>query len=76
MKDLKHALAANLRRKRYARGWTQEELADRVGISSRYIGAIERAQVSASVTVLGRLADTLDADPAELVLRHSRRSTT
>jgi transcriptional regulator with XRE-family HTH domain len=76
MKDLKHVLAANLRRKRYARGWTQEELADRVGISSRYIGAIERAQVSASVTVLGRLAEALDADPAELVLRHSRRSTT
>jgi transcriptional regulator with XRE-family HTH domain len=75
MKDLKHVLAVNLRRKRYALGWTQEELAGRVGISSRYIGAIERGQVSASVTVLGRLADALDADPSELVLRQSRRST-
>lgn len=74
MKDLKHVLAVNLRRKRYAHGWTQEELADRVGISSRYIGAIERAQVSASVSVLGRLADALDVDPSELVLRHTRRS--
>jgi transcriptional regulator with XRE-family HTH domain len=73
MADLKHALATNLRRMRYARGWTQEELADRVEISSRYVGAIERGQVSASVSVLGRLADALGTEPSELVRRQSHR---
>ncbi|MFG1350437.1 transcriptional regulator [Xanthobacter autotrophicus ATCC 700552] len=32
---------------------TQEELADRPGLSARYVGAVERADVSASVTVVG-----------------------
>jgi len=67
MDDLKDILAVNLRRLRHERGWTQEELADRVGISSRYLGQIERAQTSASVTVLGRLADGLEVPPEDLV---------
>ena len=41
----------NIRRFREERGLTQEELADRSGLSARYIGAIERAEMSASVTV-------------------------
>jgi len=73
MADLKHVLAVNLRRLRNTRGWTQEELADRVGISSRYVGSIERGHVSASVSVLGRLAEALGADPSELVRRQSSR---
>jgi transcriptional regulator with XRE-family HTH domain len=54
--DLKAAMAANIRRARHARGITQEELAFRAGLSPRYLGSIERAKVSASVTVLGQLA--------------------
>ncbi|MCI1141458.1 helix-turn-helix transcriptional regulator [Sphingomonas sp. WKB10] len=46
---------------------TQEELADRAGLSARYIGAIERADVSASVTVLGQIADALDVEAGELL---------
>jgi len=67
MDDLRNLLALNLRRQRQQRGWTQEELADRVGLSARYIGQVERAQASASVTVLGRLAGALEIDPAELI---------
>lgn len=65
--DLKEVMAANLRRLRHDRAMTQEELADRAGISARYVGKIERANVSASVTVLGRLAKALDADPCDLI---------
>jgi len=43
-------------RERHAQMLTQEELADREGLSARYLGSIERAAVSASVTVLGHLA--------------------
>jgi len=69
MDDLRDLLAINLRRRRQERGWTQEELADRVGLSARYIGQVERAQASASVTVLGRLAIALEIDPSELIRR-------
>ncbi|MBR1065231.1 helix-turn-helix transcriptional regulator [Bradyrhizobium liaoningense] len=53
--DLKEVMAINLRRERHARNLTQEDLADRAGVSSRYLGSIERAAVSASVT--GAMAD-------------------
>ena len=46
----------NLRRKRHDQKMTQEELAERAGLSARYVGAIERGDVSASVTVLGQIA--------------------
>ncbi|MHC2673635.1 transcriptional regulator with XRE-family HTH domain [Bradyrhizobium diazoefficiens] len=57
--DLKEIMAINLRRIRHVKKRTQEELADSAGLSVRYIGAIERADVSASVTVLGRIAEAL-----------------
>lgn len=65
--DLKEVMAVNLRRMRHDRYLTQEELADRSGLSARYIGAIERADVSASVTVLGQIAEALGVEPGELV---------
>jgi transcriptional regulator with XRE-family HTH domain len=71
--DLKRAMAINLRRQRHARELSQEELADRAGLSARYLGSIERADVSASVTVLGRLAHALRIDPCELIKSPQRR---
>jgi transcriptional regulator with XRE-family HTH domain len=68
---LKEAMATNLRRERHARDMTQEELADQAGLSSRYLGSIERGAVSASVTVLGRLAKALRVNPCELILSRS-----
>lgn len=67
--DLKEVMAINLRRIRHDKQLTQEELADTAGLSARYIGAIERDDVSASVTVLGQIADALGVEPAELVTR-------
>ncbi len=67
--DLKETLAVNLRRARSSRHLTQEELAERSGLSARYVGAIERASVSASVTVLGRIADALEIEPEALIRR-------
>jgi len=71
--DLKEAMATNVRRARQARELTQEELADRAGLSARYLGSIERAAVSASVTVLGRLAQALRVDACELIRVTPRR---
>lgn len=73
--DLKKAMATNLRRERHARRLSQEELADRAGLSARYLGSIERAAVSASVTVLGRLAQALRVDACELIRPVQRRQS-
>ncbi|MBN9362811.1 MULTISPECIES: helix-turn-helix transcriptional regulator [unclassified Devosia] len=67
--DLKEVMAVNVRRIRHDRQLTQEELAHRAGLSARYIGAIERANKSASVTILGRIAEALGVDPAVLLKR-------
>lgn len=70
--DLKEVMARNLRRARHDRKLTQEELADRAGLSMRYVGAIERGDVSASVTVLGQIADALGIEPGELLRKSGR----
>lgn len=67
--DLKEVMAINLRRIRHVKKMTQEELADSAGLSVRYVGAIERADVSASVTVLGRIAKALDVEATDLIKR-------
>jgi transcriptional regulator with XRE-family HTH domain len=71
--DLKEAMATNVRRARHARDLTQEELADRAGLSTRYLGSIERAAVSASVTVLGQIARALRVEACELIRVPHRR---
>jgi transcriptional regulator with XRE-family HTH domain len=70
MADLRETVAINVRRLRHQKGWTQEDLADRAGISARYVGQVERAQASMTVTVLGRIAEALKVEAAELVKRH------
>ena len=69
MGDLTDIVAVRLRQARTDKGWTQEDLAERVGLSVRYIGQVERRQASPSVRVLGQLADALQMEPTELVRR-------
>jgi ribosome-binding protein aMBF1 (putative translation factor) len=71
--DLVTILAVNLRKARYAKGFSQEELAGRAGISARYVGGIEQAKYAASVRVLGKLAVALHIDPCDLIRRARRR---
>lgn len=72
--DLKEIMAVNMRRLRHDQNVTQEELAARSGLSMRYVGSIERARVSASVSVLGRIAGALNVDPCELIRKATRVS--
>jgi len=62
----------NLRRKRHDLEMTQEELAERAGLSARHVGAIERGDVAASVTVLGQIAEALGIEPGDLLRRAGR----
>lgn len=65
--DLKEILSTNLRRIRNEAGRTQEEMAHILGISSRYLGSIERRKVSPSVTLLGSFADALGVSACALI---------
>lgn len=67
--DLNEVMAANLRRIRHGKKMTQEELAHRTGLSMRHIGAVERAETSATLTVLGQISEALGVEPAELVTK-------
>jgi len=71
--NLTTVMATNVRRARHAGKMTQEELADRAGLSARYLGSIERAAVSPTITVLERLAKALGVDPCELIRSPPRR---
>jgi transcriptional regulator with XRE-family HTH domain len=71
--DLKEIMATNVRRIRHAKELTQEELADKAGLSNRYLGSIERGKVSASVTVLGQIAEALRVDACDLICSPKRR---
>ena len=58
-------VAANVRRLRKARGMTQQELAERSGLSVEFVGQVERAEKSPSVTSLERLAGALESAIAD-----------
>jgi transcriptional regulator with XRE-family HTH domain len=72
MDELTQTLALRVRQLRYAKKWSQEELADRAGISSRYVGYVERCEGSATVTVLGKLAKAFGVTACELLARTGR----
>jgi transcriptional regulator with XRE-family HTH domain len=62
-------VAANLRRVRQARGWSQEALADLAGLHRTYVGSIERGERNVSVDNIERLSQALGLDPADLLKR-------
>jgi transcriptional regulator with XRE-family HTH domain len=67
--SLREIVATNLRRLRHAKSMSQEELADRAGINRNYVGMLEREQHSATVDMLEKLAEVLEADPVEFLRR-------
>lgn len=73
--DLNEIMAVNLRRIRHGKNMTQEELAHLSKLSARYIGDIERAKVSPSMTVLGQIAEALEVEPAELLAKQGAALT-
>lgn len=44
---------------------SQEELADRAGINRNYVGMLEREEHAATVDMLEKLGEVLEADPIE-----------
>lgn len=57
----------NVRRLRTAKGLSQEEVAFAAGMKRSYLSDLERGTRNPSVRALGRLADALEIEPAELL---------
>lgn len=64
--DARARVGQNLQKLRRARGFSQEELAERADIHQTYLSGVEGGKRNPSVGVLERIAKALNADIAEL----------
>ncbi len=65
--DVRHRLAANMKRLRKERGWSQEALADEAGLDRTYISGIARIVSNPPITVVERIANALRCAVGELL---------
>jgi transcriptional regulator with XRE-family HTH domain len=71
--DLREVFAANLRRLRHAKGLAQDDLAYEAEVSRSYLSQLEKGAFYASLKIVGKLADALEVEPAELLKLPDRR---
>jgi transcriptional regulator with XRE-family HTH domain len=62
--DLREVFATNLRR---LRGLSQDDLAYEAEVSRSYLAQLEKGGYYASLKIVGRLAEALNVEPAELL---------
>ena len=65
--DLRGVFAANLRRLRHAKGMSQEVLAYEAGVNRTYVSKLEKGVPYAGLEIIGKLSETLEVEPAELL---------
>ncbi len=63
---LPKALGKRIQKLRKSSGFTQEELAEKIGISRAYMGFIEQGRYSASLEVLEKIAKVLRIKMSDL----------
>jgi len=63
---LEKTFGANVRRWRRERGLSQEELASRAELHPTYVSGIETGYRNPTVKIVGRIAEALSIEPAEL----------
>lgn len=67
--DLRKVVGKNVKKYREELGVSQEELAFRAGLHRTYISGVERGIRNPTVTVLGKIAEALDRQANELLLK-------
>ncbi len=65
--DLREVFATNLRRLRHDKGLSQDDLAYEAEVSRSYLSQLEKGTYYASLKIVGRLAQALSVEPAELL---------
>ena len=66
-KPIQLSFAANLRRLRMERGYTQEQFAERVGFAARYVQRLESGRASVELVTLAAVAKGLRVGYDELL---------
>lgn len=67
--DICKQVGQNIRKLRDAKGWSQEDFADKIGIHRTYISGIERGVRNPTIRVLDKIAKTLETKLENLVTR-------
>lgn len=62
-----------VRTHREARGWTQEQLAERAEMNASYLGFVERGDNVPTLTIIIQLAEGLELSPADLLRDFMKR---
>jgi len=65
--DIRTRLGQNVRQLREAKGWSQEDYADRAGIHRTYVSDIERGRRNPTITVVEKLATPFGVSPGSLL---------
>jgi transcriptional regulator with XRE-family HTH domain len=68
--DLRKQFGDHVRSVRAARGYSQEELADRSGLNRTYVGSVERGERNVSLLNIHKLAAALGVAPSTLLDDH------
>jgi transcriptional regulator with XRE-family HTH domain len=65
--DVREVFATNLRRLRYAKRLSQDDLAYEAEVSRSYLSQLEKGAFYASLKIVAKLAAVLEVEPAELL---------
>lgn len=65
--DMRQLVGRNVRSARIARGWTQEELAERSGFSQQYISGLEQGRRNPTIVTLYEFSVTLGVSHLQLL---------
>ena len=71
MTEVQSVLAYNIKKYRNTKGLTQEQLAEKAGTSTNYLGSIETGKKYPSPQMIDKLAKALDINPLDLFKKES-----
>lgn len=67
--EIRQRFAGRVKSLRKAKGWSQEELADRAGVHRTFVSQIERATKRSTIDTVEKVANALGATCGELLDR-------
>lgn len=75
MEDFKKQLIVRIKQLRKNKKWTQEDLAEKIGLHSTYISRIELGKQFPSLEVLLKISQTFETDITELFFYKEHHKT-
>jgi len=64
--DIKEMIGSRIKELRSRKGFTQEQLSERMNINSKYLSNIERGKENPTLNILINLAESLDVELADI----------